>query len=471
MKVLAKKALFAAITALLISNSCPTPSFAQSDQPSSWAKEDVSEAWDRLLVPTELNIQYQLALTRAQFGEMAIQLYEVLTNRKAVAPGKNPFRDMNNYRVLQAYELGIVKGTSSTTFSPNTEVNREQLALMLYNTLKKAGLANKLEADLGDVPRFADDKQISSWSRDAIKILNGSQLMKGSAFKDQIWFMPKTTTTREQAIVLVNRIYEKYGTYYVNNEYDLMHAFELNQNLPIVIMDARSKQIYEKAKSILGAIIKPGMSEYDRELAIHNYLLLHLAYDYENYKNGTIPDDSYTIYGALFKGIAVCQGYAYSAKLLLSMAGIETHIVTGTAKGIAHAWNKVKIGGSYYNLDVTWDDPVPDVDGRLAYGYFNVTDEELERDHIWSDDLPKALASASNYFVYNGLTVASASEFEARVIAAIQVQASTITLKRTYKNAQGANDWYALISRFPEVAKYSYTTDNSGVVSFTFIYR
>ena len=54
--------------------------------------------------------------------------------------------------------------------------------------------------------------------------------MKGSSYKDQVWFMPKRTTTREQAIVLVNRIYEKYGTYYVNSEYELMIARD--QTLP-----------------------------------------------------------------------------------------------------------------------------------------------------------------------------------------------------------------------------------------------
>ena len=80
-------------------------------------------------------------------------------------------------------------------------MTREQMALMLFNTLKKAGFAAKLTDGQASVPRFADSKQISSWSRDAIESLNGSQLMKGSSYKDQVWFMPKSTTTREQAIV------------------------------------------------------------------------------------------------------------------------------------------------------------------------------------------------------------------------------------------------------------------------------
>ncbi len=62
---------------------------------------------------------------------------------------------MNNGRVLQAYELGLVQGTSKVTFSPRLEVTREQMALMLFNTLKKAGFAAKLtdgQADTRGLP-------------------------------------------------------------------------------------------------------------------------------------------------------------------------------------------------------------------------------------------------------------------------------------------------------------------------------
>ena len=131
MKSQTKRMILAAASAFLIASIVPKESFAQTQEPSSWAKEDVSEASDARFVPTQLNNQYQLAVTREQFSEMAVQLYEVLTDQKAAAPGENPFRDMNNDRVLQAYELGLVQGTSKVTFSPRLEVTREQMALML----------------------------------------------------------------------------------------------------------------------------------------------------------------------------------------------------------------------------------------------------------------------------------------------------------------------------------------------------
>lgn len=161
---------------------------------------------------------------------------------------------------------------------------------------------------------------------------------------------------------------------------------------------------------------------------------MNTRYDYDNYLNGTVPDDSYSAYGVFFKGTAVCQGYAQAAHLLLWLAGIESRIVVGTADGADHAWNKVKIGGEYYNLDVTWDDPVPDEPGRVRYSYFNITDEELARDHEWDrSKWPAATAKAYDYFEYNGLAVHSREALKERIASAIASRdGSGVMFKATY---------------------------------------
>ncbi|SEO39631.1 S-layer homology domain-containing protein [Paenibacillus sp. OV219] len=443
---------------------------AATGSPSVWAQQEIQDALTSGLIPYGLTNSYQKPLTRQEFSEMAVQLYEVLTGEKPPAPKADPFKDTNSYPVLQAYSLGIVKGTSANTFAPSASITREQLSLMLYNTLAIAGMQGRLTGEQGAAPVFADAKQVAAWSKDAVTLLAANGIMKGNSYGSLLKFMPRSTTTREQSIVLVYRIYTRFGTYFVKDELDLLNAS--NQTLPVVIKDERARAVDVKAKQILANILKPDMTEYDRELAIHNYLLQHIAYDYDNYENNTVPADSYTIYGSLMKGIAVCQGYAYSAQLLLTMAGIESNIVTGSVDGVAHAWNKVRIGGAYYNLDVTWDDPVPDVEGRLTYGYFNVTDEELHRDHVWSDQLPKATAIIYNYYTYNGLTVDTPQQFEERIEAAIRVKADSITLKRQYADSQGANAWSPIMQKHAaEISGYSYTMDKSGVVSFKFRYR
>lgn len=456
------------LTALMMMTA-PIRTYAAKDAPSPWAVADLAEAEESGLIPSKLSKQLHGALTREQFSQLSILLYKALTNITPSTPRVNPFKDTSSFSVLQALGLGIVKGTSSTAFSPNAAVTREQAAVMLLKTLEKAGRTDRLQVDDAAIPLFADAAKLSGWSRDAVETLSALDLMKGDDSGGSLRFLPQMSITREQGIVLVNRIYKQLGTLHVNDEFDLLKV--PGQHLPVVIHDDRTKQVYEKAKDILKEITKPDMTEYETELAIHDYLLLNIAYDYENYKKNTVPDDSYTMYGALINGVAVCQGYAYSAKLLLEMAGIEAHIVTGTANGIAHAWNKVRIGGEYYNLDVTWDDPVPDVKGRVTYGYFNVTDEELSKDHKWSDKLPVAKSVTYNYFAYNGLTVSSKAEFDARITSAIESRLSSITLKRTFKDEEDTASWKSLIGQFAFVAQYSIVTDQSGVITVAFTYR
>ena len=92
------------------------------------------------------------------------------------------------------------------------------------------------------------------------------------------------------------------------------------------------------------------------------------------------------------------MGYTNAFHLLLTMAGIDCLIVSGQARGSSHAWNKVRIDDAWYNVDVTWDDPVPDIAGTVGYAYLNVTDAQLAKDHVWDNtNLPIASATEYNY--------------------------------------------------------------------------
>ena len=72
---------------------------------------------------------------------------------------------------------------------------------------------------------------------------------------------------------------------------------------------------------------------------------------------------------------AVCNGYAEAMALLMTCVGIENQIVTGTADNELHAWNQVCLDGNWYQVDATWDDPLPDRGVFAGHEYFNVTDE------------------------------------------------------------------------------------------------
>ncbi|MBR1691947.1 MAG: leucine-rich repeat protein, partial [Lachnospiraceae bacterium] len=102
---------------------------------------------------------------------------------------------------------------------------------------------------------------------------------------------------------------------------------------------------------------------------IHDWLAVHCEYDYANLQTKTVPDDSYNLYGALVKKIAVCEGYARAYQYILrEKLGIGCYYMS--SESMNHAWNAVLIGGKYYHVDVTWDDPVNDRIGRVKHTYF-----------------------------------------------------------------------------------------------------
>ncbi len=122
--------------------------------------------------------------------------------------------------------------------------------------------------------------------------------------------------------------------------------------------------------------VKSGMSDYQKALVLHDWLANHVAYSYDRYLSDTLVAEDYNAYGALVLREAVCQGYAEAYHILMSLCGIECYVVS--SKSLNHAWNVVKIDGQYYNLDVTWDDPVYDILGRVNHYYFLVDNNTMQ---------------------------------------------------------------------------------------------
>lgn len=163
------------------------------------------------------------------------------------------------------------------------------------------------------------------------------------------------------------------------------------------------------AREIINGIT-PDMDDYDKLKYFHDYLVL-------NCENDTESPYSNTIYGALVKKKALCEGYAKAFSYLCNLAGIENTIVTGQTT-VPHMWNMVKLGGNWYHVDVTWDNPddalhaeYPDV---ILYQYFMVTDSVIENNHtiwVYPAEPPKANGRNENYFVREGTDIGSEEEF------------------------------------------------------------
>ncbi|GGO07794.1 transglutaminase domain-containing protein [Saccharibacillus kuerlensis] len=162
----------------------------------------------------------------------------------------------------------------------------------------------------------------------------------------------------------------------------------------------QSAYVHQKVASVLKEIITPDMNDHLKVKAIHDWVVRNLKYDTTLSK--------FTAYEGLKTGSTVCQGYALLTYDMLKQAGFETNIVEGYVESEAHAWNMVKLDGKWYQIDTTWDDPVPDRADRVSTSYYLLTDEQLKKDHTWKTaNYPQAVTTYSetlNVLVAKGVT-------------------------------------------------------------------
>ena len=164
------------------------------------------------------------------------------------------------------------------------------------------------------------------------------------------------------------------------------------------------KKIDAAADKIL-AELKDGMSEYEIIKFFYDKLASEVEYN-ENAEN--LRD----IYGALVDRSTVCGGYAKAFSYLCSKIGIESVTITGDFNETPHMWNMVKIGGSWYHIDVTSGNAMNTDLPYIRYDYFCVTDKVMDKYHVVYDqpfDYPKATADKYNYYVYNSLVAEDVS--------------------------------------------------------------
>ncbi|MBR3766655.1 MAG: bacterial Ig-like domain-containing protein [Clostridia bacterium] len=146
------------------------------------------------------------------------------------------------------------------------------------------------------------------------------------------------------------------------------------------------------------------LSDVEKALLIHDRIAVLCEYDYDDYQLDTIPHESYSMYGVLVNGVAVCQGYAEAYFYLLREVGIDSYLCESSA--LNHAWNIVEIDGEEYHVDITWDDPVNDITGRVKHTNFLRSSAGIYETNHTADDYITTPDSTiyDDYFWQNSTT-------------------------------------------------------------------
>ena len=247
--------------------------------------------------------------------------------------------------------------------------------------------------------------------------------------------------------------------------YKLIRASENAAN--ISNLDESQIALYNRVKAACFSVIDDGMSDYEKEKALHDYLVLKSVYDS---KDG---DYSHNIRNIIDADKGVCDAYSYTFKMLCDFAGIPCKVVIGSVEDVAHAWNVVKIDDKWYYIDVTNDDST-DVNGKVKYDFFNLTQSDLQaKGYVWDTlKTPVCDSDKYNYFVYNNLLLKNMTDMKNLIEKTVNNQKKTVVFRT---KGFAINDINQIKSFFNSKTVSGYTLEGvfgkEGVYTLTINYR
>lgn len=180
--------------------------------------------------------------------------------------------------------------------------------------------------------------------------------------------------------------------------------------------DNMKKQIEAGADMILSTVFS-SLSDYDKCRFVYEGIINQVEYDIN-------APDNQNIQSALVNHRSVCAGYAKAFQYLMQKLGYECIYATGAVGEELHAWNIVKIGGSYYHVDCTWGDPAfyskmieKSSSSLIDYNYLCCTTEAIGATHSaeWTM-YPACVDDSLNYYKKMNLYF---DEFDPEIIGSL----------------------------------------------------
>lgn len=243
----------------------------------------------------------------------------------------------------------------------NTGINnKEELIDFIYYTLNSG---------IPHIERYIDINY-KEYNND-IKILTAND---GEGFKEKI--------------SILNNFVHPY-----NSSNNIKLTYGGNYTLGITVNKAYSEKEIEEINKVIDKVIDDKITNStptkEKIKIIHDYIIDNTEYDklkYENKEDTTYKSN--TAYGVLIEGYGTCNGYADAMAIFLNKMNIINYKISNNE----HIWNLVYIDGNWYHLDLTWDDPISDMNINRDT-YFLITTETLEKlndgTHIFNKEIYK----------------------------------------------------------------------------------
>lgn len=180
-----------------------SPALLADSAEKAWAKKSIEKmAAKGILEGYDGKFNPSSNMTKAEFVTMTVRL----VNLKSDKNSRPRFADVDSnawyYKNIQsAIALELIEDASSSKFNPDTDINREEAAMIVFNALK----ARKLDTSSVSKSQFTDASDISAASMKAVMNLRSQGLLKGDQNNN---FNPKTPMTRAECAVFIDRLYD-----------------------------------------------------------------------------------------------------------------------------------------------------------------------------------------------------------------------------------------------------------------------
>lgn len=167
---------------------------------TDWFYNDVKYVWQHDIMNGVSDTKFapKTSMTRAMFVTV---LYRLEGSPDVTGMATPPFTDIgaNNFdwaynAIVWAYNTGVTKGTSATTFAPGVAISRQEIVTMFYRYAGSPAVSGS--------PIFGDSSVISSWARNAVQWAKSFGVVNGYPNGN---FGPVDATTRGQMAAMIHR--------------------------------------------------------------------------------------------------------------------------------------------------------------------------------------------------------------------------------------------------------------------------
>ena len=366
-----------------------------SGKTDPWYSDVVSWAKDNGIMPP--NTDPAANATREQICNYIALVYKLDT----AASATNAFSDTKSRVANTLYDYGVIKGLpnadGTVSFGGTQNVLRCDTCIMLYRLNQKVAKPSWPAAFQLDKSHYSVAKPAYFNTFD--DYVNAWRYMLVNADFDESFTVRLSCTKAELSELMddiLNAYYfasldylefasfldgwEVHVNYYLDKNGNctnptFMLTLTNSYNLSDSELEAELASFTDTCAKIVTDLYAKGsltnrMSVKEKAHVLYVYMAHNTEYD--------TSYTYYTGYDAAVRHTAVCQGYTAMYNYLCNLAGVPMEAMTGDAGGVRHGWSRIYYNGSWYNVDTTWGDPIPDSPNYCDETWFWVTDSFLK---------------------------------------------------------------------------------------------